>query len=225
MSKDMKNDEVFIIGGGPSLKGFDFNLLKDKNTICINQAVFDVPNPNCLITCDYTFIKKVGRENINELKCRKIFVVNLYGEELEKREDHSIKDMYIDKRHNIIYNLLGFSWIIEAKGANGLGFHFDNFYSGSNSGYSGFQLAIIFGYKNIYLLGFDLQFNKNITHYHNKYSVPIEKFKERLERYYNTFKIGFELLTKHDSSVKVFNCSVNSRLKSLIPTVDLSKML
>ena len=34
----------FIIGGGPSLKGFDFNLLEGRKTIGINRA-FEFFNP------------------------------------------------------------------------------------------------------------------------------------------------------------------------------------
>jgi len=220
------NDSIVIVGGGPSLKKFDFDKLKNIDTICVNQAAFDVPNSNYLITCDYTFINKIGRNKINRLKgsCKKVFVVNLYGEEIEVRRNNPISNRYIDVRCNIVYDLRGFEQIIEANGLEGLGFGFDDFCSGSNSGYCGFQLAVILGYENIYLLGFDLQFSGNITHYHTKYSAPMKKFKERLERYYNTFETSFELLAEHRPSVKVFNCSVDSRLKNLIPTIDLSKV-
>ena len=33
------SDTVFIIGGGSSLKDFDFSALKDQDTICVNKAV------------------------------------------------------------------------------------------------------------------------------------------------------------------------------------------
>ena len=39
------NDSVFIVGGGPSLKNFDFNFLKGKDVIAVNKAVFGVPDP------------------------------------------------------------------------------------------------------------------------------------------------------------------------------------
>ena len=37
------NQTVFIVGGGPSLKGFDFTRLRDRRCIAINAAGADVP--------------------------------------------------------------------------------------------------------------------------------------------------------------------------------------
>jgi hypothetical protein len=38
-------EEVFIVGGGPSLKHFNFELLRDKCCVCINDAIRFVPDP------------------------------------------------------------------------------------------------------------------------------------------------------------------------------------
>lgn len=40
--RDFDNQAVFIIGGGPSIKGFDFNRLRDKNIIAVNNAGLDL---------------------------------------------------------------------------------------------------------------------------------------------------------------------------------------
>ena len=54
-----KEKEVFIIGGGSSLKNFQFECLTDRDTITINMSIFHVPNPNYFITVDYTFLYKM----------------------------------------------------------------------------------------------------------------------------------------------------------------------
>ena len=51
--------EVFIVGGGTRLSGFDFNKLKNKNVIAVNKSICYVPNANYFITMDYTFLRKV----------------------------------------------------------------------------------------------------------------------------------------------------------------------
>ncbi len=38
-----KNEAVFIVGGGPSLRGFDFNLLQNRHVLAINEAYIDIP--------------------------------------------------------------------------------------------------------------------------------------------------------------------------------------
>ena len=38
-----KNQTIFLVGGGASLKEFNFNQLKNKNTIAINKAFLYMP--------------------------------------------------------------------------------------------------------------------------------------------------------------------------------------
>ena len=58
------SNSIFIVGGGPSLKGFDFGILRNQETIVVNNAIFDVPNPNYFITMDYTWL---GKAKVNML--------------------------------------------------------------------------------------------------------------------------------------------------------------
>jgi len=48
----------FIIGKGASLKGFDFEILKDEYTFCLNHAAFVVPHASALCYCDGNFYKQ-----------------------------------------------------------------------------------------------------------------------------------------------------------------------
>lgn len=60
-------NKCFIVGKGRSLKGFDFNLLKDEYTLCLNHAVFAVPNPKGLCFLDPNFYP-LYKDYIDEFK-------------------------------------------------------------------------------------------------------------------------------------------------------------
>ena len=54
------NETIFIIGGGPSLKGFDFRTLSGKRTIAINKALLYMTDPDAVYWTDgrfYTWFK------------------------------------------------------------------------------------------------------------------------------------------------------------------------
>lgn len=57
--------EVFVIGGGNSLNGFDFSRLAGKTTIAVNGACFYVPEVNHIIWSDIDFWPK-HRERIQQ---------------------------------------------------------------------------------------------------------------------------------------------------------------
>lgn len=49
----MEGEAVFVIGGGPSVKGFDFSRLKGRRIIAVNNAGFDlVPWADVLFWAD-----------------------------------------------------------------------------------------------------------------------------------------------------------------------------
>jgi len=204
-------DSVFIVGGGPSLKNFDFNFLKGKDVIAVNKAVFDVPDPKYFITVDYTFINKVTREKLKTINCKKVFVVDTAYDFIKK-----INGVYVDTRCNLKYTDLDiFDRIIEAKNQDGFGYSFDKFSTGINSGYCALQLAIILGYKNIYLLGFDFRSISKKTHYHEGYGQNWKVFNKTLDLYLNKFRAGLEQL-KVDGKINVYSCSKISKLNRIL---------
>ena len=46
----------FIVGGGPSLKGFDFERLRGERVIAINKAFYDVPFADIVFAMDSPFL-------------------------------------------------------------------------------------------------------------------------------------------------------------------------
>ena len=205
----MRQEEVYIIGGGASLKGFDFSSLKDKDTIAINKSIFHVINPTYFITMDYMFLKN-HKEKIRRKKSTKFFVGAMNNAYIKYKNGK-----LIDTRHNINYDLDMIDVLIFSKFDKGIGFDFNTFKHGCNSGYCALQLAIILGYKKINLLGIDLGFQQD-THFHGGYGYSKAHFTKKLAFYSLYFRYGFYVLQNHPE-IKIYNCSKSSLLSKYLP--------
>jgi hypothetical protein len=201
----MERRKCFIVGGGPSLEGFDFSILKDVDTIAINQAVFDVPNPNYFVTMDYSFLLK--SKDISQIQTNKIFILNKVPKYIQESEGR-----VVDIRYEYTYDLSKFDMIIKSKNSYGLGGNFGTFVHGNNSGFCALQLALLLGYDDIYLLGIDLVSNRGKTHYHNSYGHCADGFEKTLHEYYAGFKLAAGQLGFLFPRVNVFSCSPISLL-------------
>lgn len=204
-------DTVFVVGGGPSLSSFNLSKLSNYHTICINQSVFDIPNPDYLITCDYTFLIKLGKERLSTLSCTRVFVANFIGEALKETGGK-----IIDPHCNLFYDLSSFDTIIKARNRSGIGGTFRDFRSGGNSGYCGFQLAVLLGYKKIVFVGIDLTIVGRKTHYHSVYTTELTLFKRRLDTYYAEFKHGIDQVKRDFPNIKM-STGTPGRLQELLP--------
>ena len=211
------NNEVFIVAGGTSLQGFEFSKLKDKDVIAVNKAILDVPTAKYFITMDYTFIdhklndiKKIFQNS----KATKIFIANLYPYYMIEE-----KGRIVDTRTNYVYDLSKFDMVIKSKYKSGIGFNFNQFAHGNNSGFCGLQLAICLGYKKINLLGYDLQVGET-THYHSGYKQNKEIFNSRLQKYLDNFLYTLKILKIKQSDIEIYNYSSNS----LLPKTNLKNL-
>jgi len=219
----MNNNSIFIVAGGSSLKEFDFNKLKDKITIVSNKSFLDVPNANFFITTDITFLNYLKKYNLyNRWKLtpsKKIFVVNLIASFMQLKNGK-----ITDTRYNLTYNLTDFNQIIICRSAKDVGYNFDNFHSGYNSGFCAFQYTIIKKFKKIYLLGMDMCSTEE-THYHGGYGRSVEKFNKNLSNYYPHFAEVLKKLNKERPDIKIISCSKTSRLNKFIEYKDIEEIL
>lgn len=142
----------FIIGGGPSLTGFDFERLRGKGrVIAINRAFEFIPWADMLFFMDWKFYK-LCHDNPNRLALWQGFqghrvFCNLMGRKLD--DCYNIRSL---GRH-------GMSWSI-AKGV----------YHGNNSGHGALVTALALGCRPIYLLGYDMNRDpKGRSHFHSGY--------------------------------------------------------
>jgi len=215
MKKEVKR-EVFIIGGGASLKGFPFGKLKDKETIAVNVAAFDVPNPTYCITADSGIFRKLQEGYFKGIDTTWVVVSNPEHTTMKWRNGR-----FIHSQSKFVYNLFAPNMIIRNAGTDGIGLTFKDFKTGYNSGFCGFQLAVLLGYERIYLLGFDLATKPN-SHYHDRYG---EKGISTItfERYYKNFKLALQFI-RDKTDIEVISCSSVSRLNDMIPYQSFGKV-
>jgi hypothetical protein len=131
----------YVIGGGPSLKGFDFGRLPQGYRIGANKSAW-LANADCFITVDKNFHKKFRKE-IGDFNGAKYASLN---------EDEPIE---------------GVTYLTHER-SNGLSTDPTRI-TGSNSGYAALNLAYQKGYGEIALLGFDFKWTDNQSHFHDGY--------------------------------------------------------
>jgi uncharacterized Rossmann fold enzyme len=216
------SDTVFIIGGGPSLKDFDFSSLIDQDTMCVNKAVEFVPNPTYFITMDYTYLTKTKTpiSHFSKNGTATVFIINTSGS-----VKLNTKNKYFDNRVGLEYSRLNeFNFTIESDSIidknTGFSTNVSTFSHGENSGFCAIQLALILGYEKICLLGFDMN-SKNGTHFHNHY-LNKTNIKERISSYKETLESAIRL---NKNKAKIFSCSASSSLNSSIKYVNFQEML
>jgi hypothetical protein len=218
----MKKKAIFIVGGGPSLAGLSLSTLENKTTIAINKSIFDVPSPSHFITMDFTFLRKIANRSVEfqNIHTNKVFVANL--------EPSYMKDMrgrIVDTRSNMMYDLRDFNMIVKSYRMDGIGDSFQEFRTGENTGFCALQLAVLLGYKKIYLLGIDLSCTDK-THYHEGYpGQRVNRFKPKLDQYAQYFKVALKSLQKTRPDIRVFSCCSTSCLNEIINYVPYESIL
>jgi hypothetical protein len=223
---DTGSKEVFIVAGGPSLAKTDLSFLEGRDVICINKAIDLVKNPTYFITMDYSFFSKVNKtpKEIAQLAQSSHFIINKQHSYIQK-----INGFYVDTRHGLQYSgLEHFSSVIssvkESNEITGFGQTFSEFSHGENSGYCAIQFAILAGYTEIYLLGFDMfeTQKESQTHFHKDYPP----------RNINRFNASIKTYKKHilDSIAKIKKVKrlriytiTPSSLEAVVPRVSSSK--
>ncbi len=200
-------DVCFVVGGGPSLRGFDFSQLNGFDTIAINKSVEFIQNPTYFVTTDYTYFKKASLpiEKINQKVQKSYFIVNMSHKYMEFNNGY-----VTDKRANITYtDLYHFDGVIPSYVKEGFSSTVKEFSHGDNSGHCGIQLALLMGYKKIYLLGFDMT-GGDVTHFHQSYRPgDYISFKRKVSGYAQSLLRSLE---NYQGSQEIINLSAQSIL-------------
>lgn len=176
-------ETVYIVGGGPSLKDFNFDLLKGKHVIAINRAFEFVPFAEYLYWSDIGFYEKY-KEGIHQFKGKKV-----------TNKNYPLR--------NDIINL-------ENTGKLGLETNPSAIKHGGNSGYAAINLAYHLGAKTIVLLGYDMQKDGKESHFHGGYGRKVDNsLYDNL--FLPHFQSLVEPL--RDKKVVVYNANINSKLE------------
>lgn len=143
LTMNWSNRNAFIIGGGASLRGFDWSLLDNEHTIGCNNA-FRLGSLICDICIfgDRSFIFTPQRQP------RKGFYHEL---------KNSLNPVVSTDKH--LKKMPGVSWI-EIFERKTKGFATDKLGWNLNTGSTAINLALILGASTVYLLGFDMHLDE-----------------------------------------------------------------
>ena len=183
LMKIWTGETVYLIGGGPSLKNFEWNSLHGKKTIAINKAITFYPNADAVYWTDgrvYTWFEK----EINKFKGLKYTI----------RANKYPSDVTILKRGKKF----------------GLETNKDILSHGNNSGYAAINLAIHLGAKRIVLLGYDMGSSGASTHFHDGYPVNATSHKIYKDQFLPGFEILKEEIK--GKGIQIFNACLTSNL-------------
>ncbi|MDI9380270.1 MAG: putative nucleotide-diphospho-sugar transferase [Verrucomicrobiota bacterium] len=148
----------YIVGGGPSLKGFDWSRLDTELTIGINRA-FEFFDPTVTFSIDWRFYGWLTRGQLGD------------GARQRWRDYQGVK-FFVNKdgagRFEPGMQVVGFNRAHPMSPSIELGLN-----PADNSGYAALNLAMCLGANPIYLLGFDMAGNGagKQAWFHTGYSV------------------------------------------------------
>lgn len=193
----------FIIGGGPSLKHFDYSVLDNELVIGVNKAFIVYP-ARITYAMDLRFYDILSHPPKHDKGARELHSkwLEYKGIKLFLRTSRKVKFdptvYYVDslKKKAVSYNLV------------------QGLYGGNNSGFGALALAIALGCRKIGLLGFDLSVDKKKkrSHWHKGYpgqtllDLPkkLESFAKCFEEFAPTIK---------QQRIKVVNLNPGSKLQ------------
>jgi hypothetical protein len=178
--------ECCIVGGGPSLKDFDWSLLNDRYTIAINRAFQVVPDPNIIYFTDPEFYEEFGKDLPYDVRI-------IYG---KSAVPCKVPMIGVEKWHPLKVNGL-------SKGKNQLS-------HGNNSMYACINLAWHLGFKTIYLLGLDLN-GDDAMHFHSGYTHRFAGMKPQYSKMRASFEKNAPVFEKN--GLKIYNCNPNSAVR------------
>jgi hypothetical protein len=194
-------DRVFVVCGGASLKDVPLGWLRNEDTIAVNYMGRYLPEPTYWLTADSGVIRKSVENDFWDMPqtTQKIVVI---------REDHP--------RHKKVQHYLArFDRQIKPTSFDGMICTSPaKFATGKNSGFCALQFAVHLGYKEIILLGVDLQRTNGQKYWYHAGSAGDSPFKQFLRHYI----IGLKRLK--DVGIKVISGSKVSRLNDYIDYID-----
>lgn len=185
-------EPAFVLGGGPSLRGFAFSRLAGRHVVAVNRAFEYAPFAEVLYSMDIRYYRWL-----------------LNGAIAGTRE------MYLRFAGIRIWlDLFNYTYGPEVRYVPGIGPEGisrslkEGIYHSNNSGYGGIQIAIVLKANPIYLLGFDLNATGK-THFHSGY--PRTNRVSINER----FRGGFTRLARpaRAAGIRIVNLSASSTLR------------
>lgn len=200
--KQLHDDEwlgepCYLVGGGPSLKNFDWKRLAGKKVVAINCAYQVLPEAPVVFSRDKRWMDTFSRQDdYRQHRGLKVY------QRLEPGS-YGMVHMHVGESRE---------W----------GFHFhEGLVWARNTGLAALHLADILGATPIYLLGFDMKGeNGQSKNWHNQYRSTWTHGDERYKVYIEEF-----VRWRPYWRGRVYNCCVNGGLAPYLRTKDVDEVL
>jgi hypothetical protein len=154
-----KGERCFVIGGGPSLTGFDWEMLRGaERIIAVNRAIEVVPWADMMFSMD-SRLYEWYHEKRDRMKPECLVAYDKFKGLKVWLDSHCYRfqpDIYMVR-------WLG-KWGVSMSLEKGI-------YSGGNSGYAAMMTAVALGCNPIVLLGFDMGHDHGKSHFHDGYPM------------------------------------------------------
>jgi len=189
-----KDQRCFIIGGGESLREFDFSKLKGELVIGVNRAYEKI---DCTINfaMDHTLYDWIVRGKLGQ-------------EVKDKFEDFKGFPVWLD---TVGYDYPKGIFILNKTNSHKISYSLkDGITGGNNSGFGALNLAVCLGANPIYLLGFDMKGKEGKqAWWHSGYPD------NQSNKVYKSFINGFRRIAPDlkKKNIQIINLNPNSALK------------
>lgn len=183
---------VFIVGGGPSLIGYDLSRLHERGYVLgVNKAAEKIP-VHATFSLDRTFVERCEGRYLEWARHHPVFL--------------AVDDTWPIVRHpEIVY--------LEKRTGTGLSLDPNVIHHGCNSGHGALDLAISrLGARDVYLLGFDMRKTEpdKPAHWHGSY----EWHNRRAEIYFERWALRFfAIAAMLPEGVRVTNANPESAIR------------
>ena len=210
--RDWEGEECFVIGGGSSLRDFDFERLREKGRVIVcNKGFLYTPFADLMICMDNDLYN-----DLNEGKIVGERRLGLKGGEIRKRfREFPGWKVWIDAG-NYYYD--GVHFVFKRTDPH-VGKMIQGIYTGNNIGVGALMMSATLGCNPIYLLGYDMYHSKH-THFHDGYS------RKQALSHLNSFLKHFERIRGdlQKRGIKVYNLNPKSKLKGY-PKIPMEEIL
>jgi len=204
--RSWKGKPCIVVGGGPSLTNFDWELLRGWRVIGVNR-VYEKFDPTIIFSMDTRFLRWILNGKYGEEAREKFMASKAYKVWLCTYNCKLPPEIFIVK---VWGNYSRGFRVFPDTMRNGIG-------HGNNSGYGALNLATCLGANPIYLLGFDMSYVRenpeNIlklrTHWHDGHPQPHKP--DTVNRFIDYFRVP--AARAKELGIDIINLNPNSMLK------------
>jgi hypothetical protein len=185
---------VAIVGGGPSLRGFDFERLRGRfHVLAVNASVFDIPFADAGFTIDQLAMRHWWTRYRTEVSCPLHFAIPVPW----------VKSVDAAPAKNMLFHQRVHTAKLQK-------FH-SQIASGGTSGFGALNLAWLKRAKRIILFGFDYGSDGKTWHHNpDHYAFHYDQVDEKWRAWARNFDRAEKRLTAE--GVQVVNASPRSRI-------------